>query len=69
MGSGKQEYRPPQALADFLDKHPDAIYIGFGSLVVSNPEVAHCSAVASLLLYGAEQRRLSCSWSRLCSFC
>ena len=48
MGSGKQEYEPPQALAAFLDKHPDAIYIGFGSLVVSNPEVrARASAHAA----------------------
>ena len=49
MRSGKQEYKPPQALSSFLDRHPDAIYIGFGSLVVSDPEVRTYNTIAVYL--------------------
>lgn len=39
MDESKQEYQPHQSLTTFLETHPAPVYIGFGSLVVSNPEV------------------------------
>jgi sterol 3beta-glucosyltransferase len=33
-----QNYKPPKELADFLTAGPPPIYIGFGSVVVENPE-------------------------------
>ena len=47
MGKGKEDYKPPRELASFLERYLDAIYIGFGSLVVSSPEV--CQAWYSRL--------------------
>ena len=39
MDDSKQEYKPHPSLTAFLETHSAPVYIGFGSLVYSNPEV------------------------------
>lgn len=37
-GSGDAEYTPPKELTDFLAKGSPPVYIGFGSVVVDDPD-------------------------------
>ena len=46
MDDSKQEYKPHPSLTAFLDSHSAPVYIGFGSLVYSNPEVCMSALLA-----------------------
>ena len=38
LSSGSR-YKPPEALAEFLDSGPPPVYIGFGSIVIDQPDL------------------------------
>ena len=49
MDSSNDRYQPPPALTAFLETHAAPVYIGFGSLVYSNPEVPHRLCLLTVL--------------------
>lgn len=47
-----QSYQPPKELADFLDRGSPPVYIGFGSMVVANPDALTRTIIEAVKLTG-----------------
>ncbi|KAJ9109763.1 hypothetical protein QFC19_001993 [Naganishia cerealis] len=58
------EYEPPQELAEFLQSGPPPIYIGFGSIVVDDPDSLTAIVFEATRLAGV-RALVSAGWSNL----
>ncbi|GMH35759.1 hypothetical protein BSKO_03627 [Bryopsis sp. KO-2023] len=47
-----ESYEPPQDLIDFLEKGPPPVYIGFGSMVVANPDALMKTIIEAVEITG-----------------
>lgn len=57
-------YDPPADLAAFLEAGPPPVYIGFGSIVVDNPDELTANLLEAIALSGVRVL-LSSGWSKL----
>ncbi|KAH6720229.1 sterol glucosyltransferase [Leptodontidium sp. MPI-SDFR-AT-0119] len=58
------EYNPPDDLREFLDQSPPPIYIGFGSIVIDNPENMTAIIISAIKSTGV-RAIISRGWSKL----
>lgn len=56
--TASERYKPPKELEEFLEEH-HPIYIGFGSLVVDDPEVCQSSKLLICRLKHGQSKRAS----------
>lgn len=62
LDNAESNWTPPQSLLDFLDKGPPPVFIGFGSIIVPDPDDMTRSIVEAVQKAGV-RAILSKGWS------